>query len=181
MQNRAKPKLGDIIARAMQRRLKDHEVVPFILDVLGAWTESPEGRAFQVWLRGYERSLQAVRDGGKIPLEIDKVYMRVRLAGPSVTEDGQTIRGSEPIFKAGLIWCLHCERVYRSPQIRKMPDGQNCCAYEDCDGDAIIDGWPYWEAWERHGWPEIAIPGVVYALYDKKSEDYWFGPFSPVG
>jgi hypothetical protein len=67
----------------------------------------------------------------------------------------------------GWVWCLHCERVYRREEVRW--DSENevyLCAYEDCDGDALLDAWDYEERRVACGWPEVPQKGVVYRLYE---------------
>jgi hypothetical protein len=39
------------------------------------------------------------------------------------------------------------------------------CAYEGCDGDALLDGWDYEERRVECGWPEVPEKGIVYSLY----------------
>ena len=66
----------------------------------------------------------------------------------------------------GWVWCLHCERVYRREEVRW--DSENevyLCAYEDCDGDALLDAWDYEERRVACGWPEVPEKGVTYSLY----------------
>ena len=66
----------------------------------------------------------------------------------------------------GWVWCLHCERAYRRDEVRW--DSENevyLCAYEDCDGDALLDAWDYEERRVDCGWPEVPEKGVTYPLY----------------
>lgn len=66
----------------------------------------------------------------------------------------------------GWVWCLHCERVYQRNEVRW--DSENevyLCAYEDCDGDALLDAWDYEERRVACGWPEVPEKGVTYSLY----------------
>ena len=39
------------------------------------------------------------------------------------------------------------------------------CAYEGCDGDALLDAWDYEERRVECGWPEVPERGVAYPLY----------------
>lgn len=58
-----------------------------------------------------------------------------------------------------VVWCLHCERVYRVADMRKVK-GYWCCAYEDCSG-TLIDGWSLPEPWVPEDWRA----GVFYPQY----------------
>ena len=61
------------------------------------------------------------------------------------------------------IWCLHCGRVYKKDEIRwDSEEGLYMCAYEGCNGDALMDAWGYEEQREARGWPEVPEKGVVY-------------------
>jgi hypothetical protein len=39
------------------------------------------------------------------------------------------------------------------------------CAYEDCDGDALLDAWHYEDRREESNWPEVPQRGASYPLY----------------
>jgi hypothetical protein len=39
------------------------------------------------------------------------------------------------------------------------------CAYEDCDGDALLDAWRYEDRREECSWPEVPQREVSYPLY----------------
>jgi hypothetical protein len=63
------------------------------------------------------------------------------------------------------VLCIHCERCYRVGEHRAMSDGLQCCHYEGCDGDAVIDAWPWDDVREKHaGYPEVPERGKVYPL-----------------
>lgn len=73
-------------------------------------------------------------------------------------------------------WCLHCERAYELGQVRLVPEPRTdlrvmtgdmqMCPYDDCDGDAVIDVWPWSKVRELHpDYPDEPVPGVVYPLY----------------
>ncbi len=57
----------------------------------------------------------------------------------------------------GWVWRLHCGRVYRREKVRwDSENGIYMCAYEDCDGDALLDAWDYEE--RRGGMPMAGSP-----------------------
>jgi hypothetical protein len=62
-------------------------------------------------------------------------------------------------------WCLHCERAYKRGKHR-LVDGLKLCPYKDCDGDTVMDGWPWPQVREGHpDYPEIPEKGKCYPLY----------------
>jgi hypothetical protein len=66
----------------------------------------------------------------------------------------------------GWVWCLLCERAYQREEVRWNPeDGIYMCAYEGCDGDALLHAWSYEERRVACGWPEVPEKGIVYPLY----------------
>jgi len=66
----------------------------------------------------------------------------------------------------GWIRCLRCERAYKREEVRwDHKNGVYMCAYEGCDGDALLDAWDYEERRVECGWPEVPERGVVYPLY----------------
>ena len=69
------------------------------------------------------------------------------------------------------LWCLHCERAYKSGEYREI-DGLQMCPYDECNGDTIGDGWP----WKRvrgasREYPEEPERGKVYPLYPKEAKE----------
>ena len=76
-----------------------------------------------------------------------------------------------------LVWCLHCERVYRKGNHRivtqKWPGKYGgvvelkMCPYEGCSGDAVADAWPYarFRAWRPDFYPAEPKYNVVYPQY----------------
>lgn len=63
------------------------------------------------------------------------------------------------------LWCLHCERVYQKKEIRKLGSFQYC-AYKDCDGSAVLDGWDYLKFKDNNRFPKVPVKGVRYPLYN---------------
>ena len=67
------------------------------------------------------------------------------------------------------LWCLHCERTYTRGEYRTINlDGQylEMCPYEDCDGDTVIDAWPWETILEKHPeYPEIPERDKYYPMY----------------
>ena len=63
------------------------------------------------------------------------------------------------------VLCIHCERCYRVGEHRVGADGCQYCQYEGCDGDAVMDAWPWDDVREKHpAYPVIPDRGAVYAL-----------------
>ena len=88
----------------------------------------------------------------------------------------------------GYLWCLHCNRVYKSGEFRLKPSQwcaedtvvfRKCnmpqdiiemalepvemCPYDCCEGDVIGDGIPWLLIREAHpGYPEVPMKGVIY-------------------
>ena len=80
---------------------------------------------------------------------------RVRSFGPS---------------ESGILWCLHCERTYDeldyAEEIDELGETMQMCAYEDCDGDAVIDAWDWSKIREAHPeYPGKPAPNTRYPLY----------------
>ncbi len=77
-------------------------------------------------------------------------------------------RGGE---KRGWMWCLHCERAYRRGEYR-LVGGLRMCPYEDCDGDTVLDAWP-WSVVRRHNpdYPPVPERGKVYPLYPDRPRE----------
>ena len=66
----------------------------------------------------------------------------------------------------GWVWCLGCQRAYRREEVRwDSENGIYMCAYEDCDGDALVDARSYEERRVQCGWPEVPQRGIIYPLY----------------
>jgi len=66
----------------------------------------------------------------------------------------------------GRVWCLRCERAYQREEVRwDSENGIYMCAYEGCDGDALLDAWDYGERRVACWWPEVPEKGTVYPLY----------------
>ncbi len=62
-------------------------------------------------------------------------------------------------------WCLHCERCYKAGEHRYMK-GIRWCPYEDCDGDVVLDAWPWDFVRESHPeYPEEPVREHEYPLY----------------
>jgi len=78
------------------------------------------------------------------------------------------------------VWCLHCESTYKAGTHRKVAAPKEVrqiapeiefmeeCAYEDCDGDAIMDAWSWGKVSTLNKYPEIPEHGKVYPLYPPK-------------
>lgn len=64
------------------------------------------------------------------------------------------------------LWCLHCERAYHKKDHRKI-DGLELCAYNDCDGDTVMDAkdWTAIREGRDDRYPEVPEKGKVYPLY----------------
>lgn len=78
-----------------------------------------------------------------------------------------------PGFEIGQwVWCLHCERCYKVGEYREVESKQRgvgvlqMCPYADCNGDAVIDPWP-WELIREANpsYPRIPKRGVEYPQY----------------
>jgi hypothetical protein len=62
------------------------------------------------------------------------------------------------------LWCLHCGRAYRWGEYREI-NGLQMCPYEGCDGDTVMDGWPWEEVREGNpDYPKTPKLGHVYEL-----------------
>jgi hypothetical protein len=71
-------------------------------------------------------------------------------------------------FRAGIVWCLHCERTYRRGECRVI-DGIDWCPYPGCDGSVMMDQWPWSHVRaENPSYPVIPDPGITYPLYPTK-------------
>jgi hypothetical protein len=63
------------------------------------------------------------------------------------------------------VWCLHCQRAYQVGEYREKDDLQYC-PYLDCDGDSVVDAWPWKRIKEIHpNYPDIPEKDKVYPLY----------------
>lgn len=63
------------------------------------------------------------------------------------------------------MWCLHCERAYGRQEFRLVGDLQ-MCPYPDCNGDAVIDAWPWDKVRAGHeAYPARPKIGKPYPLY----------------
>lgn len=65
------------------------------------------------------------------------------------------------------VWCLHCERAYPYGFFRVGDNGLHYCPYDNCDGDAFMDAWPWSKVAKQNGYavqPEI---GKTYPMYGK--------------
>lgn len=72
--------------------------------------------------------------------------------------------GVDPEFA----WCLHCERAYRFED-RRFVGGYEMCAYDDCDGDAVMDAWDWERAREWHDfYPKVPSHGATYPMYPEE-------------
>ena len=75
--------------------------------------------------------------------------------------------GKDSVF----LWCLHCERTYRRGECREI-EGLQCCPYDDCDGDAVIDGWSWGTVRDEHSeYPLIPEEGKRYPLYNNQAQE----------
>ena len=72
--------------------------------------------------------------------------------------------------KSVFFWCLHCERVYRQGECREI-DGLQYCPYEGCNGDTVMDAWP-WEEIRKcdPSYPVIPDEGKRYPMYPEKGK-----------
>jgi len=64
------------------------------------------------------------------------------------------------------LYCIHCERAYERGYFRQA-DSLQMCPYEGCDGDAVIDAWP-WESIadsDNPTYPATPELGKVYPMY----------------
>jgi hypothetical protein len=70
-----------------------------------------------------------------------------------------------PDERPEFLWCLHCERAYRWGEYRLI-GGLQMCPYDGCDGDTVMDGWP-WDSVRKgkQGYPKVPRLGHVYELY----------------
>jgi len=72
-------------------------------------------------------------------------------------------------LEKGWLWCLHCERAYRAEEYREIGDLQ-MCPYEDCDGDTVLDAWPWKQVRGANpSYPREPERGKVYPLYPEKT------------
>ena len=63
------------------------------------------------------------------------------------------------------LWCLHCERCYKSGEYREI-EGLQMCPYPDCSGDTVIDAWTWKHIMEIHSdYPKEPERGKTYPLY----------------
>jgi hypothetical protein len=66
--------------------------------------------------------------------------------------------------RSEFLWCLHCGRAYRWGEYRVV-NGLQMCPYADCDGDTVMDGWPWEEVREGNpDYPKRPKLGHVYEL-----------------
>ena len=67
-------------------------------------------------------------------------------------------------------WCLHCERVCRQGECREI-NGLQYCPYEGCNGDTVMDAWPWEEIRDCDtSYPVIPVEGVRYPMYPQKAK-----------
>ena len=72
--------------------------------------------------------------------------------------------------KSVFFWCLHCERTYRQGECREI-NGLQYCPYEGCNGDTVMDAWPWEEIRDCDpSYPVIPVEGVRYPMYPKKTK-----------
>src|SRR5262245_34072646 len=72
-------------------------------------------------------------------------------------------------------WCLHCERTYRRGECREI-EGLQMCPYEGCNGDTVIDAWPWFTVRSYNPqYPVIPEDGKRYPLYPKKHKKHQKG------
>ena len=77
------------------------------------------------------------------------------------------IRMMDISMEIGYLWCSSCERAYHSNDTR-VKNGMEVCAYEDCDGDTILEA-KDWGAVRNSRYPlfpEIPQTGQFYTIHD---------------
>ncbi len=92
-----------------------------------------------------------------------KDYERKKKSGASGNSGSSGSDYGTPWAGVGLVPSLR-EGI---PEGRSRWDSENevyLCAYEDCDGDALLDAWDYEARREECGWPEVPEKGVSYSL-----------------
>jgi len=67
------------------------------------------------------------------------------------------------------LWCLHCERAYKSGEYRELR-GLQMCPYEGCDGSTVMDGWDWKDVRRANpAYPKEPERGKEYPLYPEKA------------
>jgi transposase len=64
-------------------------------------------------------------------------------------------------------WCLHCNRCYRAKEATYQ-QGIMMCAYTDCFGDALFDGWKWGHIRKVNGYPAQPVPSKAYPQYGEE-------------
>lgn len=70
---------------------------------------------------------------------------------------------------AGFLYCIHCERAYQKGYFR-LAGGLQMCPYQGCDGDTVLDAWP-WSSIaddQNPSYPNAPVLGKVYPMYGNK-------------
>lgn len=103
------------------------------------------------------------------PLVLARVAEECKNRGPDII----TMFGDA--YQVGdWVWCLHCERCYKVGEFRvvltvmdrgRIVEGLQMCPYDDCDGDAVIDAWPWGKLVDENGYPETPERDHEYLLY----------------
>lgn len=65
------------------------------------------------------------------------------------------------------VWCLHCDRCYQLGEYKLSDyrvEGRHLqlCPYEDCDGDTVMDAWPWEDYYQDAAWPRVPVRGQEY-------------------
>ena len=62
------------------------------------------------------------------------------------------------------VLCMHCEQAYQVGELRQEAALQ-MCPYPECDGDTVIDAWPWSDIREKHPeYPEVPERDKVYPI-----------------
>jgi hypothetical protein len=78
--------------------------------------------------------------------------------------DPENVHTSER-HEGGVVWCLHCNRCYPYGWHRKGGSGLHMCPYDGCDGDAVMDAWPWEKLVRANDYPEDPEFGKRYPQY----------------
>ncbi|MCX7178191.1 MAG: hypothetical protein NTX56_05240, partial [Proteobacteria bacterium] len=129
-----------------------------------------KGKCIDPMTDGIDFDDEDIEDGKHEPMpEIDDDVLRAALGnGPGlVVNSPETMERYKALVvpRKAWNWCLHCERAYPQGSYRQVGKLQ-MCAYQGCDGDAVIDIWE-WRKIRGYnpGYPEIPELAVVYAMY----------------
>ena len=99
-----------------------------------------------------------------------------KLIGPhnGPMERDTILSGKPPAW----LWCLHCGRCYPHGHYRVATSGRGVnardlemCPYKGCDGDTVMDAWPWSKLADAHpSYPKVPILGVVYSNFGPPPE-----------